>query len=71
MTRETNSSRAVWLAIGLLAGLTAAGVTGMIFYVGGAQLLTGAVAVAGAFGGTVTLFMTAYRFLAETSVAGR
>jgi hypothetical protein len=59
--------RGIWLAIIVLSGLFTGVVTGMVFYVAGAQLPTAIGAAGGGFVGALTLGLTVWKFLAEGS----
>jgi hypothetical protein len=62
--------RGIWLAIIVLSGVFTGVVTGMVFYVAGAQLPTAMGAAGGGFVGAITLGLTVWKFLAEGSEGG-
>lgn len=64
MNTSTSSSRGIWLAVIVLAGLTLGILAGVVIYVVATPLpaVMGALAV---FGGVVKLGMGAMRFLTE------
>lgn len=65
--RNSVAFRGIWLAIIVLSGLFTGVVTGVVFYVIGAQLPMAIGAAGGGFVGAITLGLTVWKFLAEGS----
>jgi hypothetical protein len=60
----TSDFHVVWLAVMALAALIVAGTSGILAWLGGAKVPTAVIAGAGAFGGTLALFLLIAGFLA-------
>lgn len=59
--------RSVWLALILLASTFVGAASGVLSYLGGTNVSLAVLTGGGAFGGTVLLFLTLYRYMTGES----